>query len=80
VYLETATFPAIDRQAGTRPLWSQIEPHIADACIGDVRRHVEYGLQYYSAGRLPLCENARRPYRIESDPAFFNGPSIAKIP
>ena len=79
VYLESATFPAIDRQAGARPLWREIEPHAGDACIGDVRRHVEYGLQYYSAGRLPLCEKTQRPFRIESDPAVFNGPSIAKI-
>jgi 4-amino-4-deoxy-L-arabinose transferase-like glycosyltransferase len=79
-YLESATFPAIDRQAGTRQLWREIRPHLSSTCIGDVRRHVEYGLQYYSTGRLPLCENAPRPVRVESDPAVINRSVTAIIP
>jgi 4-amino-4-deoxy-L-arabinose transferase-like glycosyltransferase len=68
VYLKHTTFQAIDREAGTRTLWGEIEPRAAETCVGDVRRHVRYGLDYYSARRLPDCSVTERPYRIESDP------------
>lgn len=73
-HLKLTTFPAIDREAGTRALWRQIEPHLDETCIGQVRRHVVYGLGYYSHGRLPFCDSAPRPFRVHSDPAVFSGP------
>jgi 4-amino-4-deoxy-L-arabinose transferase-like glycosyltransferase len=72
--LKLNTFPALDRQAGTRALWRQVEPHLEETCIGQVRRHVVYGLRYYSHDRLPSCEAAPRPFRVDSDPAVFSGP------
>jgi hypothetical protein len=68
VYLKHTTFQAIDREAGTRTLWREIEPRAAETCVGDVRRHVRYGLEYYSGRSLPDCSVVRRPYRVESDP------------
>ena len=68
VLLKVATVPEIDRQAGTRALWSQIKPRHETTCLGDVRRHVVYGLRYYSEGRLPDCADEPRPFRVESDP------------
>jgi len=68
VYLKHSTFPAIDREAGARTLWREIEPRAAETCVGDVRRHVRYGLDYYSVRSLPDCSVVRRPYRVESDP------------
>ncbi len=72
--LKLKTFPAIDREAGSRALWRQVEPHLEQTCIGQVRRHVVYGLGYYSHGRLPLCDSVPRPFRVHSDPAVFSGP------
>ncbi len=69
LYLKIATFPAIDLHAGTRTLWRKVEPQLARACVGEVRRHVRYGLDYYSAGRLPDCDSDPRPVRIQDDPA-----------
>ena len=72
--LKLNTFAAIDREAGTRELWRQVETHLDETCIGQVRRHVAYGLAYYSHGRLPFCESSPRPFRVDSDPAVFSGP------
>lgn len=68
VLLKIAAVPEIDRQAGTRSLWQQIKPRHEATCLGDVRRHVVYGLRYYSTGRLPDCSTEPRPFRVESDP------------
>ena len=74
IYLKIQVFPAIDRVAGTRTLWRQVEPHLAETCLGEVRRHALYGLRYYSSGQLPDCSSQPRPHRVESDPAVFAGP------
>ena len=74
IYLKINTFPVIDRAAGTRALWHQVEPYVAETCLGEMRRHAVYGLRYYSAGALPDCSTQPRPYRVESDPAVFIGP------
>ena len=69
IYLKITTFPLMDRHAGTRTLWQQVEPQLAQTCLGQVRRHVRYGLAYYAAGRLPHCSSIPRPLRVEGDPA-----------
>jgi len=66
--LKLTALPDISRQAGTRELWQQVEPRQAGTCIDDVRRHVLYGLRYYSHDRLPDCSANPRPIRIEDDP------------
>jgi len=78
VHLKTATFPLIDEAAGTRSLWRRVEPHVEKTCLGRVRRHVAYGLRYYSEGRLPDCSTNPRPYRVESDPPVLLGPQASR--
>lgn len=78
IYLKRQTFPAISERAGTRSLWLQIEPQLAETCLGDVRRHVAYGLRYYSHGRLPDCSSAPRLFRVESDPPVLAGPHVKR--
>jgi hypothetical protein len=78
IYLKTLTFPAISERAGTRTLWLRVEPRLAETCIGDVRRHVAYGLRYYSNGRLPDCASQSRPWRVESDPPVLAGPQAKR--
>jgi len=73
--LKLTVFPDISRQAGTRELWQQVEPQQATACIGDVRRHVLYGLRYYGNDRLPDCSVGPRPVRIEGDPPHIVSPA-----
>ncbi len=79
-YLQINTFPAIDREAGSRSLWRAIEPYQSETCIGDVRRHVVYGLDYYSAHQLPPCDETPRPYRVTGDPARLLGPAQQSTP
>ena len=74
IYLKVNAFPIIDREAGTRTLWREVEPHLEQTCLGEIRRHAIYGLRYYSSGRLPDCSDQPRRYRVESDPAVFDGP------
>jgi 4-amino-4-deoxy-L-arabinose transferase-like glycosyltransferase len=65
VWIKQTTFPAIDRQAGSRALWEQARPHGEEVCLGDVRRNLAYGLNYYAGRRLPDCEDQPQRYRIE---------------
>ncbi|MEZ5364940.1 MAG: hypothetical protein R2748_22065, partial [Bryobacterales bacterium] len=66
--LKRRIYPALDHSAGSRALWAEIEPQADQVCIGDVRRHVEYGLEFYGHGRLPACADSPRPVRVEGDP------------
>jgi len=66
--LKRQVYPALDRAAGVRALWRDVQPSASSACIGDVRRHVRYGLAFYGRGALPSCDVQPRPLRIEGDP------------
>jgi len=68
IYLKMQSFTALDKHAGARTLWSRIEPRLERACLGEVRRHVAYGLGYYSRDRLLSCEGESREWRVEGDP------------
>ena len=65
VWIKQTTFPAIERQAGSRGLWEQVRPHREEVCLGDVRRSLAYGLYYYAGRRLPDCADQPQRYRIE---------------
>lgn len=67
VGIKRDAFEAIDRMAGTRWLWREAQPHRDALCLGQVRRHVEYGMQYYAGAPLPRCESTPLPYRVEND-------------
>jgi 4-amino-4-deoxy-L-arabinose transferase-like glycosyltransferase len=64
-WMKQTTFPAIDRQAGARALWLQAQPYSGEVCVGDVRRHLVYGLNYYAGRRLPSCADEPKRRRIE---------------
>jgi 4-amino-4-deoxy-L-arabinose transferase-like glycosyltransferase len=67
-HLKRAVYPALDEAAGARSVWRRVEPRLTEACIGEVRRHIAYGLAFYSRGEIPRCADAPRPLRIEGDP------------
>lgn len=66
--LKRQVYPALDQTAGVRALWREIEPNAQSVCIGDVRRHVDYGLAFYSHGTLPSCDDSPKPLRVQGDP------------
>jgi 4-amino-4-deoxy-L-arabinose transferase-like glycosyltransferase len=78
VHMKLTTFPHLDSQAGVRPLWREVRPHLEDACLGEVRRHVDYGLAYYSADRLANCASKPANYRIEGHPPRLLSPQTER--
>ena len=69
--LKFATYPAISRAAGVREFYLANRDRAAQACLGDVRRHVAYGLRHYSRDGIPECSAQPRRLRIEGDPPRF---------
>ncbi len=63
--IKQVSFPSIDARAGTRSLWNEARAYRDSLCVGEVRRHVEYGLNYYAERVLPSCEESPQPHRIE---------------
>ena len=55
--LKFETYPAVSRLAGARELYFEHRARAPQLCIGDVRRHTEYGLRYYSRDGIPLCSS-----------------------
>ncbi len=49
--LEISVFPALDKAASARPIWSANRPE----CAPILARGMLYGLYYYSGGKLPDC-------------------------
>ena len=66
--LKFEAYPAISEVAGTRELAERHATRIPEACLGDLRRHVAYGLRHYLGDTIPLCEAEPRKFRIEGDP------------
>lgn len=66
--LKSITFHDLDIAAGTRTLWQEHRADAAEICIGEVRRHVEYGLRYYSEGKLDPCSTSPRSFALTGDP------------
>ena len=66
--LKSLTFSNLDAVAGSRSVWVERSNVVNSTCIGDVRRHVEYGLRYYSDDRLRPCAVDPRPFALNGDP------------
>jgi hypothetical protein len=66
--LKSLTFRDLDAVAGSRSLWRERSDLADSTCIGDVRRHFEYGLRYYSHNRLRPCALDPQPYMLNGDP------------
>lgn len=71
--LKATAFRELGAEASSRDLWERLEPRASEFCIGNSHRAIEYGLRYYSHGRIPLCVDEARPIplnlRFPSDPA-----------
>jgi len=68
IAVKTQTFPALDRAAGSRSLWYEISHQHHEICTADLRRHVRYGLDFYSRNSLPTCEEEPRSRVLSGDP------------
>ena len=66
--LKFQTYPAASRIAGTREFYGENRDRIDQACLGQVRRHVAYGLRHLSEGSLTGCDDLPKAYRIEGEP------------
>jgi 4-amino-4-deoxy-L-arabinose transferase-like glycosyltransferase len=66
--LKRRIYPPLDEAAGVRPLWRQIQAEAQEPCLGEVRRHVEYGLTFYSSGEIAPCLPTSTGPRVEGDP------------
>ena len=67
--LKLQTYPEASRLAGTREFYLENRPLLEQACLGEVRRHVSYGLRHYGRDAIPDCETQPRAFRIEGDPS-----------
>jgi 4-amino-4-deoxy-L-arabinose transferase-like glycosyltransferase len=66
--LKSLTFRDLDAVAGSRSVWREYSGMADSTCIGDVRRHVEYGLRYYSDNQLRPCALDPKPFMLIGDP------------
>jgi 4-amino-4-deoxy-L-arabinose transferase-like glycosyltransferase len=66
--LKLETYPAISQIAGAREVYFEQQLEASQVCIGDVRRHTEYGLRFYSGDAIPLCEEQTAKFAITGDP------------
>jgi 4-amino-4-deoxy-L-arabinose transferase-like glycosyltransferase len=65
VYVKSTALPAASQRTSARELWLRLQPHADITCIGPYsHRAIEYGLRYYSHGRIPLCTAEDRPVPI----------------
>ncbi len=62
--LKWQALPMIRTTASAVNLWVGFEPRADDICIERIHRAREYGLRYYSHGRIPLCAQESRPLRM----------------
>lgn len=65
--LKWQALPTIRSQASAVALWEELQPQAEAVCIERIHRATEYGLRYYSQGRIPLCEQQARPLRLLED-------------
>jgi len=66
--IKVVALPAADHAASARELWRSAAPLREHLCVGDVRRAVRYGLNYYSVTPLPDCAAQAMPLHIEQAP------------
>jgi 4-amino-4-deoxy-L-arabinose transferase-like glycosyltransferase len=55
IYMKTSAFPTLDQRVSVRSFWRANAAAAADACLDNVRRDWEYGLNYYAGHPLPAC-------------------------
>jgi len=55
VYLKFTTFPALDAIVSVRSFWRSHQDALSSACLDNVSRAWQYGLNYYAAREIPPC-------------------------
>jgi len=68
LWLQAATYPALDRSVSARGLWRELAARRDVACVGEVNRGWRYNLNYYSVTPLPDCRTTPGVLRIEQRP------------
>lgn len=63
-YLKIETFPILDERVSVRVFWRANQSQAANACLENVRRDWEYGLNYYAGHPLPACGDDQARPRI----------------
>ena len=63
-YLKIETFPILDERVSVRGFWRANQSRAANACLDNVRRDSEYGLNYYAGHAMPMCNDAEMRPRI----------------
>ncbi len=64
VYLKYTTFPALDAVVSVRHFWRSQGDGVADACLENISRTWQYGLNYYAGREVPNCTSATQTPRI----------------
>jgi hypothetical protein len=59
VYLKNSTFPVLDQSVSVRDFWRTNHDALAGACLDNVNRSWQYGLNYYAESALPDCGPAQ---------------------
>jgi 4-amino-4-deoxy-L-arabinose transferase-like glycosyltransferase len=60
-YVKLNTFPILDERVSVRGFWRANRAQAVNACLDDVRRDWEYGLNYYADRPLPECVPGFQP-------------------
>ncbi len=66
-YLKGAVFPELDDRVSVRGFWRAHRVEAAGACLGNVGRTWEYGLNYYAEHRLHSCAAGETPRIVVVD-------------
>jgi hypothetical protein len=59
VYLKNSTFPALEQSVSVRGFWRANHDALTGACLDNVNRTWQYGLNYYAGSALPECGPAQ---------------------
>ncbi len=68
ILMKFETYPAISRIAGGREVYIEHQDLSSELCVDNVRRHTEYGLRFYSEGRIVRCDDRTTEFLITGDP------------
>ena len=68
ILLKRTVYPELDRAAGAKGLIESANIPIESLCVGEVRRHIAYGIDFYGEGQVPSCRQSPRPRRLEGNP------------
>ncbi len=60
-YLKSSAFPVLDERVSVRAFFRAHQAELAGACLDNLKRDAEYGLNYYVGRALPQCSDGQRP-------------------